>query len=293
MTHIETSGYRSKSLVADIALGVTDGLDSTLWCYAFASMIYTGVLSVFLPVGVLSLLLGWAVLSIFVAITTRASLHMANIDEQAVVIVATIGLMMVSDFGQAAASPRGLATLLAVIVISSLAASASFYLVGHYRLSRLLELLPYPVVCGFMAGIGWLLLDAGVLVATDVPISAALPAELVEDKRVLVLLATLSCAAGLTFVVNNIGKSWIMPAASAVIAALFYLPVSIMGYSHAELVAGGWLFEVSDSDGGAVGMIRALSLADIDFRFIAGVVPQILTIVFLLLISSSMSLTAL
>ena len=158
MINIQTSGYRSNSLVADIGLGVTDGLDSALWCYAFASMIFSGALSVFLPVGVLSLLLGWAVLSIFVAVTTRASLHMANIDEQAVVIIATIGLLMVSDLGPAAASPRGLATLLTVIVISSLAASASFYLVGHYRLSRLLELLPYPVVCGFMAGIGWMLL---------------------------------------------------------------------------------------------------------------------------------------
>jgi SulP family sulfate permease len=293
MINFPANGYRSKSLVADIALGVTDGLDSALWCYAFASVIYTGILSVFLPVGVLSLLLGWAVLSIFIAVTTRASLHMANIDEQAVVIISTIGLLMVADFGQDAASSRGLATLLAIIVISSLAASVSFYLVGHYRLSRLLEMLPYPVVCGFMAGIGWLLLEAGVLVATGVPISTELPSELSENNRIPLLLVTLAFGAGLTFVVNKIEKSWIMPAASAAIAIIFYLSVVIMGTSHSELVAGGWLFEISDSDTGALGAISQLSLADVDFRFMAGVVPQMLTMIFLLLISSSMSLTAL
>jgi len=293
MINFRTEGYRSKSLPTDIALGITDGLDSALWCYAFASMIYSGVLSVFFPVGALSMLLGWAALSIFIAVTTRASLHMANIDEQAVVIIATIGLMMVSDFGPAAASSQGLATLLAVIVISSLAASASCFLVGHYRLSRLLELLPYPVVCGFMAGIGWLLLDAGVLVAADVSISANLPSELAEDNRMSLLLATLFCGVGLTVAVNKIEKSWIMPAASIVIAVVFYLLASVIGLSHTDLLAGGWLFEVSDSKGGAVGLIRDLTLADIDFLFIAGVIPQILTIVFLLLISSSMSLAAL
>jgi SulP family sulfate permease len=66
-----------------------------------------------------------------------------------------------------------------------------------------------------------------------------------------------------------------------------------MGLSHAVLVGGGGLLDGWASVGGGVGMIRELSLADIDFRFIGGVVPQILTISFLLLISSSMSLTAL
>lgn len=291
--NFRTTGYHSKSLVADIVLGITDGLDSALWCYAFASMIFAGALSVFLPVGVLALLLGWALLSIFIAVSTNVSLHMANIDEQAVVIIATIGVMMVADFGQAASSSEGLATLLAVIVLSSLAASASCYLVGHYRLSRLLELLPYPVVCGFMAGIGWLLLDAGVLVAADVSISAALPSELAEDNRLLRLVVTLSCGAGLMLAVNKIEKSWSMPVASIAIAAGFYLLVLLMGLSHGELSAAGWLFEVSSSDENAIGMIGELSLADIDFHFVAGVFPQILTIVFLLLISSSMSLTAL
>lgn len=171
MTKFQTTGYRSKSLFVDITLGLTDGLDSALWCFAFASVIFTGALSVFIPVGILSLLLGWALLSAFVVMTTRASMHMASIDEQAVVILATIGALMVADLGPAASASAGLATFLAIIMIISLLVSASCYLVGHYRLSQLLEMLPYPVICGFMAGIGWLLLDAGFMVATDLGVA--------------------------------------------------------------------------------------------------------------------------
>ena len=293
MTGLPASGYKSKSLVVDLVLGVTDGLDSALWCYAFASVIFTGVLSVFLPVGALTMLLGWAVLSIFVAVTTRASLHMANIDEQAVVIIATIGVLMVAEMGSDAAGSRGLATLLAVTVISSLGVAASCWLVGHFNISRLLELLPFPVVCGFMAGIGWLLLDAGVIVTADVSISSALPSDLEEGNRLLRLVLAVLSGLGLMWAVNRIEKSWSMPVASMLIVVGFYAVVGGMGLSMSDLLAQGWLFEVQENEGGALGMILALSPSDIDFRFIGGVVPQILTIIFLVLLSSSMSLAAL
>ena len=69
--------------------------------------------------------------------------------------------------------------------------------------------------------------------------------------------------------------------------------VAGMGLSMPDLLAQGWLFEIQESQGGAMGMIRALSLSDIDLRFVGSVIPQVLTIVFLVLLSSSMSLTAL
>lgn len=53
----------------------------------------------------------------------------------------------------------------------SLSVSLIFYLANRFQISRLLELLPYPVICRFMAGVGWLLLDADVVVALDTSIS--------------------------------------------------------------------------------------------------------------------------
>ena len=293
MTKFKTTGYRSKSLFADISLGVTDGLDSTLWCFAFASVIFTGALSVFMPVGILTLLVGWAFLSTFVVMTTRASMHMASIDEQAVVILATIGALMVVDMGPAASTSTGLATLLAITMITSLLVGASCYLVGRYRLSQLLEMLPFPVICGFMAGIGWLLLDAGFIVATDLGVADTLNGELKEGNLLQRLLLTITCGAVLTWTVNHFEKSWILPVSSIVIVAGFYLASTIMGLSRDDLLDAGWLFEISSEENGALAMISLLSFNDIDFRFITTVIPQMLTVVFLVLLSASMSLSAL
>jgi SulP family sulfate permease len=293
MALIKTTAYRSKALMSDLILGVTDGLDSALWCYAFAAVIYTGTLSVFLPVGVLTMLVGWALLSIFITLTTSVPLHQVNIDEQSVVIIASIGVLISAEIGAEAASPRGLATLLFIVAISSLLVSVCCFLVGHYRLSRLLELLPYPVICGFMAGIGWLLLDAGVVVATDLSLSPGLLEGLSEDGRSLRLALTVLCGAGVMWFANRVGATWSLPAASMAIVLVFYAFVFFSGKSHSELVASGWLMEVVDNEGGALGIIRTLSPSDVDLAFVAEMIPQILTIVFLVLLSVSMSLSAL
>jgi len=49
MIKVRTTGYRSESFFADFSLGIFDGLDNALWCYAFATVIFAGVMAQFLP----------------------------------------------------------------------------------------------------------------------------------------------------------------------------------------------------------------------------------------------------
>ena len=90
MSLFQRTGYRSKDLFADLALGLSDGLDMSLWCYVYASIIFAGVLSVYLPVGILTILLGWVLVSIWVSLVSREPLHICNTDDQAVVIYGAI-----------------------------------------------------------------------------------------------------------------------------------------------------------------------------------------------------------
>ncbi len=170
MITFHSTGYKSKSLVSDIALGVFDGIDNGLWCYGFAAIVFAGTLSGFMPVMLMILLVGWALIGLFTAVTSSARVHLINLDEQAIVILSTIGGLMVAKMGEDASGARGLSTMMVIISLTSFTVGLSFLLVGRFHLTRLLELLPYPVICGFMAGIGWLLLQAGVGVAVDMPI---------------------------------------------------------------------------------------------------------------------------
>ena len=293
MIKIRTSGYRSKSLFADISLGVFDGLDNALWCYAFATVIFAGAMAQFLPLLVVILLCGWAVLGIFVALTSEKRLHIVSLDEQAVVILASIAGLMVAYMGEQTVKTNGLATMLAVMSLSSLGVAFFFWVIGHYRLTRLLELMPYPVICGFMAGIGWLLLEAGVGIAVNQPISMGLIDALKDTDNISKLLLFLAGAIVLLLSVTTIRRAWALPVASLCLVIAFYTASATKGYSMQELVNHGWLFDIPIETGGVIGLFKSLSFNQVDTAFVLSVVPQILTIAFLALLTQSMSLSAL
>jgi len=289
----QTSGYRSESLVTDVALGVFEGVDNALWCYAFATVLFAGLLLEFLPLIIAILLIGWALATVFVSTTSAAKLHIMSMDEQAIVIVGAIGAMLMTQTRPADVGTDGLATMLAVLSMTSVIVAACFFAVGHFQLTRLLELLPYPVICGFMAGIGWLLLEAGVGIATGESISGDLFNALAKDDKALKLALFVAGGFALLGAISWFSRAWALPAASAVLIILFYSAVSFLGVTHAELVANGWLFEISTGQGDALSILEGLSLSNIDGVFLLSVLPQVFTIAFLALLSASMSLSAL
>ena len=291
MIRIRTSGYRSKSLFADISLGVFDGLDNALWCYAFASVIFAGVMAQFLPLLIVILLCGWALLGIYVAATSEKPLHIVSLDEQAVVILASIAGLMVGYMGDEGIKNNGLATMLVIMSLSSLGVAFFFWVIGHYRLTRLLELMPYPVICGFMAGIGWLLLEAGIGIAVNRPISPVLVEALQDPANLSRLLLFVAGAIVLLLAVTTFRRAWALPLASLGLVIAFYAVAAVKGLDMPDLVAKGWLFDIPET-GGVIGLLKTLSPSQVDTSFVLSVVPQILTIAFLALLTQSMSLSA-
>jgi len=289
----QTEGYRSKSILTDVGLGIFEGVDNALWCYAFATVLFAGGFTSFLPLLVVVLLCGWALTILFVSTTSATKLHIMKLDEQAIVILASLSGLIAADVGFDVISTQGLATMLAIMSLTSVTVALCFFAIGHFQLTRLLELLPYPVICGFMAGIGWLLLQAGVGIAVDVPISRELLQVLQDESRFLQLVLYVAAGVVLMIGVTRINKVWVLPMASITILIGFHAVIALMGVSRPDLVAQGWLFDIPLESASAMGFLDGLSMRDIDTQFIVSILPQILTIAFLALLSASMSLSAL
>lgn len=291
MIRIQNRGFAARSPLSDVTLGLFDGLDSALWCYGFATIIFAGALTPHLPVAVMAVLTGWGLFSIYVGMTSRLSIHVTNIDEQAVVILAGLGVGLVTTSG--GAGPGALATMLVLMSVSSVLVAVGFLVAGRFRAARVLELLPFPVICGFMAGVGWLLVNAAVMVTADVPISMELPAQLAEDNRLVRLGAALGCGAFLVVFMGLVRRAWALPVAALLVFIGFYAVAKVLGADRDTLLAGGWLFNIASDGTGVFTTLAALSFRDVDYLFILGALPELLTIVFLALLSASMSLTAL
>ena len=109
-----------------------------------------------------------------------------------------------------------------MFAITSLFVAGTFFAVAFFKVARLLELVPYPVICGFMAGIAWLLLDIGVMVATDSHISSNLLPALEERDNLLKLLLFVVGGVVMLWLTNRIARPWVLPAAAIALIFLFY-----------------------------------------------------------------------
>lgn len=291
MLTFRRNGYKSKNLTTDIALGVADGLDCSLWCYVYASIIFSGALSGYLSVGVASALVGWMLLSFFVTFTSKEPLHIANLDDQAVVIFGSITLLISNQIGNGAATSSELVTILAVMGITSGIFAVCCYFVGRYGLSKLLDLLPFPVICGFMISIGWLLLQAGFEVTTGFNISFTFFEDLQNSERFWLLVASMVSGIFLAYLLAKLEKFWALPAVLAIMLVGYYLVIFFWDISHVSQTSGGWLFHVSESRG-VPEILQTVSIDNINWRFVLDVVPEIITIVFLGVLYTSMTLAS-
>ena len=58
--------------------------------------------------------------------------------------------------------------MIAATLVVTVLCGAVFFALGKFKLGNLVRFVPYPVVGGFLAGTGWLLLKGGIYVASGV-----------------------------------------------------------------------------------------------------------------------------
>jgi SulP family sulfate permease len=138
---------------------------------SYVALIFVGPISGFIGQGTSLMLLSAAIISIFMAGFSSFAGTIAIPQDRVVPIVALMtGLIVQRMRGHA--SPESMAvTVMAAIALSSLVVGLVFYLLGIYRLGNIVRFIPYPVVGGFLAGSGWLLLTGSFGVMTGEPFS--------------------------------------------------------------------------------------------------------------------------
>ncbi len=154
----------AKGGMATLVAGLIAGLIVVVYATSYASLIFQGKLGAALPTGIGMLLMG-AMLSglVLSLISSMPGVVLAPQDVPAVVIalVATglVGLPLT----------EAVATLQAAIMFSSLILGAAFYMLGRVHMGRMVRFLPYPVVAGFLAGTGWLIIKGALTTMSDEP----------------------------------------------------------------------------------------------------------------------------
>lgn len=203
---------------------------------SLAALIFSGSLAeqLFFVIGFM--IVGNAILSIVTTLLSSNGGTIADIQSipSAIIAVVIAGL---SGATADARPERYLATAIALMIAAALFTGLVFLLIGRFKLGGLVRFLPYPVMGGFLAGSGWLLIIGGIGVMVNVPVGPTL-----FQPSILAHWLPGVVAGLLTMIAVVRLKSPFVLAGTFVVGVLvFYAVVFLTGTTFATLNAGGWL----------------------------------------------------
>lgn len=128
---------------------------------SFAALIYTGDLTQFLSLGIGLMLMQNLIMIIFVALFSSFAGFIA-IGQDSPAVILSLAVAALLAFIPHTVSPQvKFSTAVAMIIITTLTTGVFLVLLGRFKFGGLVRFLPYPVVGGYLAGTGWLLLLGG------------------------------------------------------------------------------------------------------------------------------------
>lgn len=262
--------------------GLISGVLTIAMACAFSALIFSGPLSPYVSTGIAIILFGAFVLGATCALTSSYAGTVARPHE---IPAAVVALIASSLAGHMAAASGGsiFATVIAAIMIASLATGVFFLILGYLNLGNLIRFVPYPVIGGFLAGTGLLLAKGAFGVMTAKTLTLSDISLLVSADLAVKWAPGLVFALVLFLVLRWRNHYLVMPAWLAVSFGLFYIIAHTAGMSMADLKAGGWLIGSIEKNS-APGLTLA-SVSQIDWRLVAAQTGKFLTILILSCIS--------
>lgn len=165
-------------LLPALSSGLMVGLLVIVVELSMASLIFSGQLSPFASSAAGLTLFGTFVMCVVLALGSSYSNSICLPEDAPAAIMAGVSASVAAALCTPDADPRvAFATLGAALTLSTLSTAALFALLGRFGLGNMVRYMPYPVVGGFLAGVGWMLVDGSFSIMNGMPLSfATLPA---------------------------------------------------------------------------------------------------------------------
>jgi SulP family sulfate permease len=287
--------FHPQRLVPSLTGGLIVGLIEVALAISFAALIFAGDLLSHVSNGIGLALFGAIVGSIAVALFCSLPGTVGGNQDAPAAILAVISAAIVSTMPAGSSSQETFLTVVAAIALTTLLTGTFFLALGYLKLGGLVRFLPYPVVGGFLAGTGWLLVTGAISMMAEIPLSiSGLPA-LLQPEMLVRWLPGLILAIVMLLISNRSDHYLGMPGMILGAIILFYAIVWLSGSSVSELSAEGWFLGPFPKES-LWQPLNATDLANVNWSVIWGQAANaatilIVSVVALLLNASGLELT--
>lgn len=229
------------TLVPAVLAGLIVGILAVILEISFAALIFSGDASTYVSLGIGLALFSSALLALIVALTSSFPVSISVGQDSPAAILALVVASISTVLAQNRDTSSTLATIIAALALTSVLTGAFFFGLGWFRLGRFIRYIPFPVVGGFLAGTGWLLVQGGISVMTGQPVTLdsvyflSLPLVLVRWFPGALL------AVVLLLVLRRWSHALIVPSILLGAIIIFYVALGAGGLSIAQARERSWM----------------------------------------------------
>jgi SulP family sulfate permease len=256
----------------DAFAGIVASFVTLAHCLSFSALIFAGSLSAGLPMALWGFMLATAVVTLMSAGRTTLAPLLAGPRNPAVAVMAVLAATV-----SAAAFEKGLSAteaahhVLVGLAIASALTGALIWALGAFRLGQAVRFVPYPVIGGFLAASGLLLILGGLQVGTGSALSWGSLAEVSSASIAARLAVTVAFAAILLRLRRSPLGAQALPA--VIVGGVVVIELAL--WLFAGDGAAGWHLAMT---GGAQGWSPLASLGGIDWRILGAAAVEIVSI---------------
>ncbi len=284
-----------RQLLSIVSLGLVGGAIVLPLVISFAILIFSGELSSFAARGIGLVLFGGLIMQLIIALTSSVP-GLTGGPQDSPAAVLGLAAMSIAVNMKGAAPEAKFITVVAMVIITSIVSGLFFVFVGGFKLSRFVRFIPYPVVGGFVAGTGLLLVQGALGVMTGRAPSLAELNILFRPENLPLWIPGILFGAAVLIASRRLKHFLTYPALLVGAVALFYLVIWISGNTIGQAREMNLL--LGPFPEGALWTPLDLSLlAQVDWRLIVSQASNIaavalISIVALLLNASALELIA-
>jgi SulP family sulfate permease len=225
--------------LASITAGVVIGVVEAILAISLAALVFGGYLAYFLADGIGLYLVAAALTLAILAWRAGSRGVVGSLQEAAVAVLAVVATT--TALGAYGSLTRAFLTVIAATMVVTLLTGITFLVIGRFKLGNLVRFVPYPVVGGFLAGTGWLLLKGGIYVASGVEVHLGTIGPMIGWETLKHWLPALAFGVILLLAVRLVKKPLLIPIVLAIGLALFVIGMLVTGSSIDDARTGLWM----------------------------------------------------
>jgi len=271
--------------------GLIVGLMGIVFAISFAAIVYSGSMAPYLSHGIGLTLLGAAVMAL-VASVLRPAQGIIVQPQDVTALILSLGVASVAHGWSAGAGGSLFATVAALVAVTTAVTGLAMYLFGRFNLGFVIRFIPYPVLGGFLAATGYLLVTGALGMMLKENVSIWSFAALFQTSNAGKWIPWLLVGIGFCLASRHIRHAMVLPVCILISLAGFYGILWLSGTGVAAAQAQGLLLGPF-SEAGFLGGVSPAMAGQANWFIVLAQLPTMAAVAGMAIIGSLLNVSAL